>query len=225
MNRLKLLISGEEPAVLQGLARIFNSKNHFEVLDTVPMSQAGKKASVLQPDVILFDAPPDMETFRYMLRSIKSNCPCCRVLVLIRPEHSKDIACLLEQGLDGCIPQDIRSAGLVKAVDLACQAGVVCLPNFARKSICSFRATHGNSGTKKQPLTGPHSQPKNSCLTNREMEILRLMAKNLSNREICEQLFISEPAVKTHVSHILRKLGQNNRAQAIIYSYQIGLLQ
>ena len=220
MNKLRLLIAGEEVSALQGLATIFVSEGNFEVLETLSLSLTVKKALLLQPDAILVDTPKEIANFGGIIRDIKVSCPCCRVLLLISQEHTENIIPLLEQGLDGCIPQGIRRSDLIKAVELACQAGVVCLPNFIKNSIYSLKSPAAFLGE----MTKSNLIQSSNSLTKRETEILQLMAKNLSNREICEHLFICEPTVKTHVSHILRKLGQTNRAQAIIYSYKTGLI-
>ncbi|MTI80488.1 MAG: response regulator transcription factor [Firmicutes bacterium] len=95
---------------------------------------------------------------------------------------------------------------------MACRVGVICLPGAIKKT--SF------FNNTIQLTTIPSNV---AALTRREKEVYHLMTKNYSNREIANKLYISEPTVKTHVSSILRKLGKKNRAQAIVYSYQIGL--
>jgi len=109
---------------------------------------------------------------------------------------------------------------LVKAVELTCRAGVFCLPgDYKEKFIQSAGALVIDLDQQRAPNSN-----QNDFLTRREKEILQLVAKDYSNREIASNLFISEPTVKTHVSSILRKLGQKNRSQAIVYAYQTGLL-
>lgn len=224
MNQLRLLISGNDTLALQGLARIFIAEKKFEVLDAVPVAEIGEKAAELQPDAILFDLSGDLNSFEFVINEINEinrSCPCCRVLVLTDQEHSEEILPLMNQGVDGCIPQGISRKCLINAVVLACDAQMVCLPQFLKKTVFSSSLSATASRTTQR---NSFKTKNGQSLTNRELEILQLMGKNLSNREIGKELFISEPTVKTHVSHILRKLGQTSRAQAIIYSYEKGLL-
>ncbi|HBX24071.1 MAG TPA: hypothetical protein DEF34_10650 [Desulfotomaculum sp.] len=162
----------------------------------------------------------DLSQYGTQVKQIKSQCPCSLILSLIPDGHKNGISDILEQGVDGCVPRSIMRVCLVKAVELTCRAGVFCLPGNCRDLVSNAGAIQpGSLDLCKLQLSGG-----TDSLTRREKEILQLMAKNLSNRDIAGKLFISEPTVKTHVSSILRKLGQKNRSQAIVYAYKTGML-
>lgn len=110
---------------------------------------------------------------------------------------------------------------LIKTVELACRAGLFYLPYSLKKAVSLSKPYDtGNINELKDNIL-----VNGESLTRREMEILQLMVKNYSNRQIAQKLFISEPTVKNHVSNILRKLGQSNRAGAVVYSYKMGLIK
>lgn len=219
MDRIRLLIASNESSARRGLAAIFFTEEIFEVLGEFTLDESGGKAASCQPDVILLDVPNDIIKYRQKISDIKNSCPCSLVLAVVGDENNQNVAEMLETGLDGCVPRGIMRGCLVKTVELACRAGLLCLPASYKKIVSSSRAVKAN---KIGQL--PNGTLCNDVLTKREMEILQLIAKNFSNREIAGKLFISEPTVKTHVSSILRKLGQKNRAQAIVFSYRTGLI-
>jgi len=220
VNKIRLLIASEDSSARRGLTAIFSSENAFEVLGGFTLQEAIEKSLELQPDVVLVDAPADMNGYGSKVRQIKNGCPCSIIIALVENDRAGELAGVLAQRIDSCVPKGIMRGCLVKTVELACRAGIFCLPGTAKKMI-SFNgepeARHCNGQAAAAPAGG---EP----LTKREMEILQLLAQNYSNREIAGKLFISEPTVKTHVSSILRKLGQSNRAQAIVYSYKMGLV-
>lgn len=221
MDKIRLLIAGDEPSARQGLTTIFASESVFEVLGSFPLNEAVEKATLLQPDMVVLDILEGISNCGQKVSEIKSGCPCSLILALVGDEHTDGLIEVLDQGLDGCVPRGIMRGCLVKTVELACQAGIFCLPSSVKKKV-SFAMPISTIavGPLKNRMPG-NDEP----LTKREMEILQLMAKNYNNREIGKKLFISEPTVKTHVSNILRKLGQNNRAQAIVYSFKMGLVK
>ncbi|MFZ5646938.1 MAG: LuxR C-terminal-related transcriptional regulator [Bacillota bacterium] len=221
MDRIRLLIVNEDSMLRRGLAAIFSSEIAFDVVGDFSLEEAVDKSIQLQPDVVLIDINDEKSSHWPKVIQLKSECPCSLILALVGDEHCDRLADLLSaQSIDGCVPKGIIRGCLVKTVELACRAGLLCLPGSFKKVVSFTRQDKVfSNGDFKCGLPG-----NGEYLTKREMEILQLMARNYSNREIGHKLFISEPTVKTHVSSILRKLGQNNRAQAIVYSYKIGLV-
>ncbi|HBV98280.1 MAG TPA: hypothetical protein DEF36_14735 [Desulfotomaculum sp.] len=221
MDRIRLLIASEDSSSRRGLTAIFSTEGLFEVIGDYPVDDAIEKSVASQPDIMLLDLSDEIADLGKKIIHLKSECPCSLILALIENEYLSRIPEMLAQGVDGCVPRGIIRGCLVKTVELACRSGILCLPGSFKK-IASMAGSEKvvNIGELKNGLL-PNS---GEYLTKREMEILQLMAKNNSNREIAHKLFISEPTVKTHVSSILRKLGQSNRAHAIVYSYKIGLV-
>ncbi|GBF33844.1 two-component response regulator [Desulfocucumis palustris] len=220
MDRIRLLIVSDDASSRRGLTAIFSSEDIFDVAGSYSQEEGIEKSIQIQPDVVLLDISEDITEFSRKIKSIKDECPCSMVLALVENEQKISISEIMGQGVDGFVPKGIIRGCLVKAVELACRAGLFCLPSCYKK-VVSTAVTE--RVVKIEDYKGCLNE-KNEMLTKREMEILQLMVKNNSNREIATKLFISEPTVKTHVSSILRKLGLNNRAQVIIYSYKHGLV-
>lgn len=221
MGQIRLLITGDDSSSRRGLMAIFTSEKMFDVLGCFSLEEATEKSLYYQPDVILFELTMDIVEHEQKISQIKNECPYSLIIALIENEQLDKLASLLEKGIDGCLPKGIMRGCLVKTVELACLAGIFCLPGSTKKMI-SFIKTDKTVNLNE---FSDDAFGSGDLLTKREMEILQLMAQNSSNRDIAKTLFISEPTVKTHVSSILRKLGQNNRAQAIVFSYKTGLIK
>ncbi|ACV64014.1 two component transcriptional regulator, LuxR family [Desulfofarcimen acetoxidans DSM 771] len=219
MDIIRILIVAEDISSRRGLVSIFSLESMFDMLGGYSIDEAINKLVLLQPDVVLINIVGDISIYMLLIKKIKSECPYSLVLSIIDNKKSEEIAKVLNQGLDGYIPKGVLSGYLVKIVELSCYTGLFCLPGFV-KNMVSFNSS------KKNNIHKMKNSVVESCenLSKREMEILKLMSQNHSNTEIAGMLYISLPTVKTHVSNILRKLGQQNRAQAILYSIATGLI-
>ncbi|MDO7788429.1 response regulator transcription factor [Desulforamulus aquiferis] len=223
MDKIRLLIVSEDYPLSRGLTAIFSAETMFDVIGYLKFDEAISKCIELQPDAILVDVCDKEVTYELSIAQVKKGCPCSMIFVLVDSEQT-DISQTLINTIDGIIPRGIMRGCLVKTLELACQAGIFCLPGSYKRSV-----PFGNVFNKvPENVIGKSDHSvvlDNENLTKREMEVLQLLANNFSNREIATKLYISEPTVKTHVSSILRKLGQSSRAQAIIYSYKTGLVK
>lgn len=216
-----MMVLSEKASSRQGLTAIFAQEDTFEMVGTFAIEEGLRRAIPIQPDVVLLDieeqiTPQQLE----QLDKLSEACPCSMILSIVSEEQNEIISSLLAHGIDGCIPRGMMRGSLVKTIELVCRCGVLCLPGSIKNKVALNGIAPSAAGniSKKFVLDG------NEVLTKREYEVLQLMAENLSNRQISETLFIGEATVKTHVSNILRKLKQNNRAQAVVYSYQAGLI-
>ncbi|MGI6678174.1 MAG: LuxR C-terminal-related transcriptional regulator [Dehalobacterium sp.] len=221
MEEIRLMILSENSSSRQGLTAIFASENAFEMAGTYAIEEGLRRAISIQPDVVLMDIEDHVTSLQLeRLDKLNEDCPCSMILAIVAEEHNDIISSLLAHGIDGCIPRGMMRGSMVKTIELVCRCGVLCLPGSVKSKVALPTNGLSASGniTKKLMLDG------NEALTKREYEVLQLMAQNLSNREISEALFIGEATVKTHVSNILRKLKQNNRAQAVVFSYQTGII-
>ena len=220
MDKIRLLIVTEDPSSRRGLISIFASESMFVVLGAFSPDEAIEKSVLLQPDMVLIDMIGNVLEYVLIISQIKNECPCSLILSIVENADSEALTKVLEQGLDGCIPRGIMRGCLVKTVELACQTGLFCLPGYTKRMVSFSKLKKDNNIDEIKNVMSNSSE----TLSKREMEILKLMAQNYSNGDIAGKLYISIPTVKTHVSSILRKLGQQNRAQAIVYSYKIGLI-
>lgn len=220
MNKIRLLIASEDYSLSRGLSAIFAAESIFEVIGSFTYDEAKHSCIELQPDAVLLDMSAGLAIQEALVQQIRKECPCSMIFAIVEQDQLDDIGAII-QGIDGIITKGIMRGCMVKTVELACRAGVFCIPAALKKKVacCSNEKTANENRLSSLELN--HGD----TLTKREEEILKLLAQNLSNRQIAKKLYISEPTVKSHVSSILRKMGMTNRTDAIIFSYKWGLLE
>jgi DNA-binding NarL/FixJ family response regulator len=140
-----------------------------------------------------------------------------RVLILTTFDLDEYVFEALRAGASGFLLKDVQPAQLVDAVRVVARGDALLAPSVTRRLLDRF--AHALPGSPEQP------PPELATLTEREREVLGLLAGGLSNAELAERLFLSETTVKTHVSSILRKLGLRDRVQAVVLAYQAGLVR
>ncbi|RAG81869.1 DNA-binding response regulator [Streptacidiphilus pinicola] len=207
---IRLLIVDDHPIVRDGLRGIFAQDPDFEVVGEAADGAEGvERALALAPDVVLLDLRmPGMGGVE-AIRRLRERAPEVRVLVVTTYDSDADVLPAVEAGATGYLLKDAPREELVKAVRAAHQGQAVLAPTVAQKLLGAVRA--------------PQPQPP-ALLTDRELEILRLVAAGTSNKEAAKRLFISEATVKTHLLHLYGKLGVRDRAAAVAAGYQRGLL-
>lgn len=218
MDKIRLLLGSDDALLRRGLTTIFTSEGSFDVVGSFSLNEAIDRSIADQPDVVVLDISEDIARNEQNFKRIKGECPCSLIVAIIDDDQHEYLGDLVSQGVDGCITKGMMRGCLVKTLELICRAGIICLPGSAKNKVTFNRLDTQNRSVVRLESNFPET------LTRREVEVLRLMAKNYSNLEIGRELYISEPTVKTHVSNILRKLGQNSRAQAAIYAYKNGLI-
>ncbi|MET8051000.1 MULTISPECIES: response regulator transcription factor [unclassified Streptosporangium] len=204
---ITLLIVDDHPVVRDGLHGMFAASADFEVLgEASDGAEAVALTARLDPDVVLMDlrmpggggVEAIAELTRRGLRS--------RVLVLTTYDTDSDTLPAIEAGATGYLLKDAPRDELFTAVRAAAEGRTVLSPAVASRLVSRMRA------------------PGNETLSAREREVLVLVAKGTSNREIAAVLFISEATVKTHLTHIYGKLGVKDRAAAVAVAYERGIL-
>jgi DNA-binding NarL/FixJ family response regulator len=204
---IRLLIADDHPVVRDGLRGIFESSDEFEVVGEASNGrEAVDRAAVLKPDVVLMDLRmPDLDGVS-AIRLLVQRGSSARVLVLTTFDTDTDVVPAIEAGATGYLLKDSPPAELLRGVRAAARGEAVLSPSVATRLI----------GQVRTPAREPLSQ--------RELDILGLIAHGCSNREAASRLFISEATVKTHVLHIYAKLGVNDRAAAVAAGFERGLL-
>ncbi|MBT3163325.1 response regulator transcription factor [Streptomyces sp. Vc74B-19] len=207
---ISLLVVDDHPVVRDGLRGMFESAPGFRVLgEAADGAAALERAAALDPDVILMDlrmpGTGGVEAIRELTRSGAR----ARVLVLTTYDTDSDTLPAIEAGATGYLLKDAPREELFAAVRAAAEGRSVLSPAVASRLVSAVRA----------PRT-PGGEP----LSAREREVLALVAKGTSNREIARELFISEATVKTHLTHIFGKLGAKDRAAAVAVAYDRGIL-
>jgi NarL family two-component system response regulator LiaR len=218
-KKIKVLIVDDHTIVRQGLRMFIDLQSDMEVVgEGTNGIEAVELATQLNPDVILLDLiMPQMDGVE-ATRKISEGVPQSRVLILTSFAEDDKVFPAIRAGAHGYLLKDIQPNDLVQAVRESCQGKAQLHPDVIRRLM---KAVSNNAPAQevKQTLVNNDMQ----VLTEREREVLDLIARGLSNREIAEQMVISEKTVKTHVSNLLSKLGLGDRTRAAIWALKHGL--
>jgi DNA-binding NarL/FixJ family response regulator len=179
--------------------------------------EALRKAAELAPDVVLMDLRMPVLDGIGATRRLRVEQPDVRVIALTTFDDDEDVFAALRAGAVGYLLKDVSSARLVEAVHAAARGESVLQPSVAAKVVARFAQLPDTAPAERpQPLVVP--------LSDRELEVLRLLADGRSNREIAAELFLAEGTVKNHVTNVLSKLGARDRTQAALRARALGLL-
>jgi two-component system NarL family response regulator len=207
------MIADDHEIMRRGLSLVLSSEPEFILVgEACDGEEACEKATELQPDIILMDIRMPKKTGIEAAKIIKQNRPETKIIMLTALENDDDIFDALHSGVDGYILKDIGSEGLMEAVRSVRQGGSYLQPQVSQRIM-----ERAGGKPARQEISG-HD------LTDRELIVLRSMALGLKNKEMAEQLYISEETVKTHVSNILRKLSQPDRMRAVLYAIRHSLV-
>ncbi len=214
----KILIADDEELVRTGFRMILEAQDDFEVVGEASNgTEAVEMAQSLQPDVILMDIHmPEMdglEATRQIAEDERT--PETRVLILTTFDQDEYVYKALRAGASGFLLKRTPAATLVEGVRVIANGDALLAPSVTRRLIDQFAHS-------PEPNKPPSEALK--ALSDRELEVLTLVAKGLSNSECAEQLFLSEGTVKTHVKRIYTKLDLRDRTQAVIFAYQTGMV-
>ncbi|MGD2157372.1 MAG: response regulator transcription factor [Anaerolineales bacterium] len=215
---IRVLLVDDQALFREGLETLLSVHEDIQVVGQAGNGQeALEVATKVHPDVVLMDVRmPVLDGVR-ATRLLKEALPQCRVIVLTTFDDDEYIFDALRMGAVGYLLKDVASAQLVEAIRAAAQGQSILEPSVAAKVIAEFtRVSSMVPAAQMEGLVEP--------LSERELEILALIAKGDSNKEIASQLFIAEGTVKNHVTHILSKLGVRDRTQAALKARELGLL-
>lgn len=213
----RVLIVDNYEMVRNGLRDMLTTNDDISVIGEASNGrQAVKMADELKPDVVIMDVRmPDVDGVT-ACREIKKQRPETKVLMLSIYDDDKDVFAAIDAGASGFILKNVTMDDLCKVVNIINQGQSYFHPIIARKMADKFRKI---SGKEKERTT------MFSTLTRRELEILELLGRGLSNADIAKALYISEGTVKSHVSNLLRKLDRRDRTQLALYAYEKGLVE
>jgi DNA-binding NarL/FixJ family response regulator len=215
---IRVLLVDDQALFREGLETLLSVHNDIQVVGQASNGQeAIEVAARVLPDVVLMDVRmPVLDGVR-ATRLLKESLPQCRVIVLTTFDDDEYIFDALRTGAAGYLLKDVASERLVEAIRATARGESILEPSVAAKVIAEFtRVSSMVPSVQMEQLVEP--------LSERELEILTLIARGASNKEVASQLFIAEGTVKNHVTHILGKLGVRDRTQAALKAKELGLL-
>jgi DNA-binding NarL/FixJ family response regulator len=203
--------------VRSGFTTLLNSEPDIEVVgEAVNGQEAVARAVQLRPDVILMDVRMPVMDGLQATRQITAMDGGPRVLVLTTFDLDDYVYQALRWGASGFLLKDASARELAEAVRVVAAGDGLLSPSVTRRLIAEFARMGAPRGPSRKTLQN---------LTERETEVLALVARGLSNAEIAVRLVVAEQTVKTHVSRILMKLGLRDRTQAVVLAYETGVVQ
>ncbi|MFF4771375.1 response regulator [Microtetraspora fusca] len=219
MTNIRVLIADDQMMVHQGFTVLLNAEPGIEVVgQAVDGLDAVAKVAELAPDVVLMDIRmPQLGGIEATRRITAPPGAAVKVLVLTTFDLDEYVYEALRAGASGFLLKDASAADLAQAVRVVAAGDALLAPNITKRLITEFSRL---TGTARAPL-----KERVGDLTERESEVLSLIAQGLSNAEIAERLVVAEQTVKSHVSRILVKLGLRDRTQAAVYAYETGLVR
>jgi len=213
MNTIKILLVEDHVVVRQGTRQLLEREQDLEVIgEAGDGEEAVQLASQLKPDVIIMDVAMPKLSGVEATKQIKKLLPSTMVLVLTGYDYDEYIFSLLEAGAAGYLLKDVNGDQLIDAIRAVYAGEAVLHPVVARKLMSRFKSqTPGTTAARPQEL-----------LSQRELEVLKLAARGISNKDIGEALFISTRTVQAHMRSIFNKLGVGSRSEAVFYGLKKG---
>ena len=213
---IRILVVDDHTLFRRGLTALLSREAGFQVVgDAADAGEAQRRAQALQPDLILLDNHLPGVNGVDALPALRDAAPKARVLMLTISEDERDLAAALRGGACGYLLKNMEGDALAAAIRRAMRGESVIAEDMTGKLVSAFQAAAAPPA-EASPAPG-------ETLSPREREILRLVARGASNKEIGRELGIAETTVKIHVQHLLRKLELTSRVQAAVYASEHGL--
>ena len=215
---VRVLLVDDQALFREALGTLLGTRGDIEVVgEAGDGAEALRRAADLAPDVVLMDLRMPVLDGIAATRRLRVEQPDVRVIALTTFDDDEEVFAALRAGAVGYLLKDVSSARLVEAVLAAARGESVLQPSVAAKVVARFaRMPADDAAPRPQPLVVP--------LSDRELEVVRLLAGGRSNREIAAALFLAEGTVKNHVTNVLGKLGARDRTQAALRARELDLI-
>jgi DNA-binding NarL/FixJ family response regulator len=214
---IKVLIADDQELVRSGFQMIIDARTDLEVVAVAgDGEQAVRLATQSQPDVVLMDVRmPHVDGIEATRRLTSAEHP-PKVIILTTFDLDEPLYAALRAGASGFLLKDVRPSDLADAIRVVAGGEALLAPTVTRRLLDRFVDVLPDKPVRPTRLAD---------LTDRELEVLGLVARAASNAEIATRLVVTEATVKTHVSAVLRKLGVRDRVQAVVLAYDLGLVK
>ena len=214
---VRVLLVDDQALFREALATLLGARREVEVVGEAGNgAEALVRSAELGPDVVLMDLRMPVLDGVAATRRLRAEQPGVRVLALTTFDDDEDVFAALRAGAVGYLLKDVSCERLVEALLAAVRGESVLQPSVAAKVVARFATLDAETRPRPQPLVVP--------LSERELEVVRLLAQGSSNREIAATLFLAEGTVKNHVTNVLAKLGARDRTQAALRARALDLL-
>jgi len=213
---IKILLADDQALFREGLRLVLAAQSDLEVVgEATNGAEALQLAATLRPHIVLMDMRMPVMGGVEAIRCLQETQPECRVIVLTTFDEDELLFAGLRAGAVGYLLKAVSSPRLLEAIRTVARGDAILDPAITNKVMSAF-ARLASAKPQPQPLVEP--------LSEREIEVLRLLASGVSNQEIADQLIVAVNTVKRHVSNIMGKLGVENRTQAVAKAREVGLL-
>ena len=218
-DRIRVVLVDDQQLVRTGFRMILADEADIEVVGEAKDGSEGVAVvGRLEPDVVVMDIRmPVMDGVEATRRIVRERAGGSRVLILTTFDADEYVVEALRAGASGFVLKDVPPDDFATAIRTIAAGDALLAPSVTRQLLDRFR--------DRLPAASGDADARLKDLTDRELEVLKLVARGLSNREIADRLGLAEPTVKTHVSHMLLKLDLRDRAQAVVLSYEAGLVR
>ena len=217
-DAIRVLICDDHGLFRRGLIMVLESEEGIDVVaEAEDGEEAIEKAEEAAPDVVLMDVRMPRMSGIEATRAIADAVPTAKILMLTVSDEEEDLYEAVKAGATGYLLKEISIEEVAAAIRAVNEGQSLISPSMASKLLTEFASMIKRTDDRQQVPT-----PR---LTDREMEVLKLVAKGLNNRDIAKQLFISENTVKNHIRNILEKLQLHSRMEAVVYAVREKLLE
>ena len=225
-KRIRVFIVEDQPQILKNQLKSLQESAAIEVVGTALSGEAAlNQLQKDQPDVILQDLGLPGMTGMEVTREVKKRWPKVEVLIFTIFDEEEKVIEAVKAGASGYLLKGTSSERIIEAIREVFAGGSVIQPTLARRLLKHFRVPVEGEPEESPPQAGNRAEPAMRPLSQREIEILRLIGKGLSNSEAAQVLTISRATVRTHLEHIYEKLEVNSRVEAVTEGLRKGLIE
>ncbi|NLX77812.1 MAG: response regulator transcription factor [Clostridiaceae bacterium] len=216
MERIRVMLVEDHSMVRQGLKQLIELENDIKVVaEAADGIQAADFYQIEKPDIVLMDINMPKKNGLQALELIKQRDPNAKIIMLTIHQDKEYLFQSLQLGASGYVLKDADGYVLIEAIRKVFSGETYIQPSMAKELVIEF---------KKYLQSGKTASKKDCVLSDRELEVLRLIAKGFLNKEIAKTLYISEKTVKNHVSNIFKKLKVSDRTQAAVFALKHNII-